>query len=677
MPTDPKRIQAVFRAVIQSPDPAARDTILDRECADDPELRQHVVTLLHIYETPPSERGLSSAQQAAGTFNMNSDEVEEFDLGLLEPSTKPDVLGRLGHYEILQVVGRGAFGTVLKAFDETLHRVVAIKIMSPTMAATSPARKRFLREARAAAAVRHENVVQIYAVVEHPIPYLVMEYIPGESLQERLDRNGPLDLRDILNFGSQIARGLAAAHEMGLIHRDIKPANILVESGIEPRVKLSDFGLARTVDDASLSQSGMVIGTPLYMAPEQASGDAIDQRADLFSLGSVLYVMVCGRPPFRATSALTVLQRVREDTPRPIGEIIPETPQWLSDIVARLLAKDPSQRFQSAREVAELLADCLAKLERNEKVRLALPAPQPRPRATSRWWRWASAAAVLLGLLAVSITEATGLTHLLVRPTTSAAPGPSPAPVEEGLPPRFKNRLGMQFALIPRGQAWLGGGNDEAGDRGVTIEQDFYLGVYEATQGEWESLMGTNRNPSEFSRNGPRQADVANLTDEEIRKLPVERVSWNDCQEFLRKVNAHAGDRGWVYRLPTSNEWEYACRGGPTWGKDADRFEFYLDTPTNTLTGDRANIKDSNRNRTSTVGTYPPNRLGLHDMHGNVFEWCNDRPPNGEDPTVRILRGGGWMDQPFHCRARHIGLGNDSPMYTGAGLRVARVPAEK
>src|SRR5262249_12183610 len=158
---------------------------------------------------------------------------------------KAGSLGRLAHYEILEVIGQGGMGIVLRAFDEKLHRVVAIKVMAPSLAATSPPRKRFLREARAAAAVRHEHVVDIHAVEEQPIPYLVMEYVAGETLQQMSDRIGPLEVPEVLRLGQQIARGLAAAHERGLIHRDIKPSNILLEKGAELRVKITDFGLAR------------------------------------------------------------------------------------------------------------------------------------------------------------------------------------------------------------------------------------------------------------------------------------------------------------------------------------------------------------------------------------------------------------------------------------------------
>ena len=301
---------------------------------------------------------------------------------------------------MLEVLGKGGFGIVVRAFDENLHRVVAIKVLAPALAATSPARKRFLREARAAARVRHDNVVHIYAVEEKPLPYLVMEYIPGQTLQQRLDQNGPLDVADSLRIGGQIARGLASAHEQGLIHRDIKPANILLEDGLEQKVKITDFGLARAADDASLSQSGVIAGTPMFMAPEQAKGDPPDPRADLFSLGSVLYTMVSGRPPFRAANTMAVLKRVAEDTPRPIRQIIPEVPQWLCDIIATLHAKDPAQRFQSAAEVAGLLEQHQAHLQQPSLVPRPERVKPPGRRKLSRpAVLTAAGALVILGVL--------------------------------------------------------------------------------------------------------------------------------------------------------------------------------------------------------------------------------------------------------------------------------------
>ena len=296
-----------------------------------------------------------------------ADDVRTF----LRPSTRPGGLGRLDHYEVMEIVGRGGMGVVLKAFDTQLHRVVAIKVMAAALASSGSARQRFVREARAAAAVRNEHVVAIHAVGEdNGLPYLVMEYIAGQSLQERIDQTGPRQPSEILRIGLQTARGLAAAHAQGLIHRDIKPANILLENGVE-RVKITDFGLARAVDDASLTQSGVITGTPQYMSPEQARGETVDHRTDLFSLGSVLYAMCTGRPPFRAGTTMAVLRLVSDEAPRPIREINPDVSERLAEIIAKLHAKNPDDRFQSATEVAEALSEHLAELQHPETGRLA------------------------------------------------------------------------------------------------------------------------------------------------------------------------------------------------------------------------------------------------------------------------------------------------------------------
>ena len=281
-------------------------------------------------------------------------------LDFLTPSDQPGSIGKLGPYEVTEVVGQGGMGIVLKAFDPSLHRVVAVKVLAPYLAHNPQARKRFVREAQAIAAVSHDHVITIHAIDESAEqPKIVMQFVAGRSLQQKIDAEGSLELKEILRIGMQTASGLAAAHAQGLVHRDVKPSNILLENGIQ-RVKLTDFGLARAVDDASLTQSGAIAGTPQYMAPEQANGDAVDYRADLFSLGSVLYAMCVGHSPFRASTTMGVLKRVCHDPPRPIQELNPDIPDWLCAIVMKLLNKKPEDRFESARSVAELLEKWLA-----------------------------------------------------------------------------------------------------------------------------------------------------------------------------------------------------------------------------------------------------------------------------------------------------------------------------
>jgi serine/threonine protein kinase len=413
MATDPARVQAAFLAAADLTDPAARAACLDRECAGDAALRSRVEALLRAVDQPdslldapidPAAGGETktlppdpSATQTHG--DGTTDDVADA-LAFLAAAGRPDSLGRLAHYEVLEVLGRGGFGIVYRAFDDVLQRVVAVKVLAPSMAVTSPARKRFVREARSAAKIQHENVVRIIEIGEQPLPYLVMEFIAGETLQQRLDRTGPLEAPDALRIGRQVAAGLAAAHATGLIHRDIKPSNILIGRA-DGQVKITDFGLARAADDASLTRSGAVAGTPMYMAPEQAQGETLDHRADLFSLGSVLYAMLTGRPPFRASSTLAVLKRVSEDDPRPIREVIPEVPEWLCRIVDKLHAKNPTARYQSAREVADILADCEAQLTAHGGLRdfSRIPGGRPTRRRVSRW-AWAAAVALVLVLLA-------------------------------------------------------------------------------------------------------------------------------------------------------------------------------------------------------------------------------------------------------------------------------------
>jgi hypothetical protein len=408
--------EVIFHAARDIPDPDRRRQYVREACGGDLARIALVEALLAAADAPDSLQDRPPARPPADATRTESSMPEEdLPLEFLTPSEKPGSLGRLRHYEVQEVIGRGGMGVVLRAFDEELHRVAAIKVMAQQLATNATARKRFKREAQAVAAVIHDHIITIHAVAEaNGLPYLVMHYVAGLSLQQRLDRDGPLELQEILRIGMQTALGLAAAHDQGLVHRDIKPANILLENGVE-RVKITDFGLARAAADADLTQSGTVAGTPQYMSPEQAEGKTIDQRTDLFSLGSVLYAMCTGRAPFRASGAIAVLKRVCEDAPTPIRESNPQIPDWLVEIVDKLHAKDPSQRYQSAAEVAELLGRHLAQVQHPSvvgQVAHVLPEPKAGSRPPTRR-RLAIAAAVLVCLFAgLSLTEVAGVTNL-------------------------------------------------------------------------------------------------------------------------------------------------------------------------------------------------------------------------------------------------------------------------
>ena len=322
----------------------------------------------------------------------------ELVLTFLNPTDDPRMMGRFGGYEICGVIGHGGAGLVLKGLDVSLDRYVAIKVLHPSLSHKEDAIVRFAREAQAAAAVVHDNVIGIHGVDRcNGLPYLVMPYINGTSLQGRIDAEGPMPLDEMLRISLQVARGLAAAHDQGLIHRDIKPGNILTPRSVS-RVLITDFGLARSVGESELTRTGIVAGTPQYMSPEQAKGAAVDKRTDLFSVGGVMYAMATGRPPFVGDSAYTVIRQIIDTPHASIIHQRSDLPGWFSEIVDRLLAKQPSDRFESADELAEHLEECLAHVQQPQTVELprSLAPPLAGPSKPTRKRRIPVAVAIAL-----------------------------------------------------------------------------------------------------------------------------------------------------------------------------------------------------------------------------------------------------------------------------------------
>lgn len=331
-------------------------------------------------------------------------------LDFLVPTDDPRMLGRFAGYEITGVIGCGGMGIVLKGFDQALNRYAAIKVLAPHFATSGASRQRFAREGQAAAAVVHDNVIAIHGVSEfNGLPYLVMPYVKGTSLQKRIDREGLLSIEEVLRIAMQTARGLAAAHDQGLVHRDIKPANILLPENVE-RVLITDFGLARAADDASLTRSGVIAGTPQYMSPEQARGEGIDHRSDLFSLGCVIYAMTAGHPPFRAETPYGILRRITDTPHRPLHEIRSDVPDWFCTIINRLLEKNAANRYPTADVVAGLLENCLAHVQQPRQ------APLPTELRTIPKIQYLRSWSIVTGMtLALGIAGATPYLHQLFK----------------------------------------------------------------------------------------------------------------------------------------------------------------------------------------------------------------------------------------------------------------------
>lgn len=395
-----------------------RSEFLQKSCGGNETLLRAVETLLEINTRAGEFLESPALEQLAGDNSAESQHAAE--LLFLAPSGEPGVLGRLDHYEIIEIVGRGGMAIVMRAHDTKLQREVAVKVL----VTSGVTRQSFVREARAVAAIRDDHVVTIHGVEdEGPVPYLVMEFINGGTLEDRLRQRGSLEVDEILVIGMQIASGLAAAHRKGLIHRDVKPSNILIET--EPkRVKLSDFGVAREVDSPGTTHAGVLVGTPNYMSPEQVNGETLDARSDLFSLGSVLYELCTGKRPFDGPTTVAVLRRVCDDRPRPVFELNPDIPVELSDLIDRLLAKNAADRPALAEDVAARLLQIqeLVTAGRSTSSRPHLAGTESAKKTNRQWhhisgWR---RVVMVIGLLVLGLTatEAAGVTQfgtLIVR----------------------------------------------------------------------------------------------------------------------------------------------------------------------------------------------------------------------------------------------------------------------
>jgi formylglycine-generating enzyme required for sulfatase activity/predicted Ser/Thr protein kinase len=571
-----------------------------------------------------------------------------------------------GRYRIVSVLGRGGMGMVYRARDANLDCDVAVK---QAFFDDEHLRKAFEREAKLLRKLTHPNlpkVTDLFTV--GTVQYLVMDFIAGKDLHQLLgESGGKIPLATALEWIDQALDALEYLHgqEPPVIHRDIKPANLKVtEKG---KLYVLDFGLAKGfhTQASRMSAPGSLQGyTPGYAPIEQMQNAGTDARSDLYAVGATLYHLLTGTPPPDAMVRSMNLLGRQPDPLRPAHEVNPQVPRPISAALERATAMYCDGRPATAAEMRRELREAVATHQRQVKTKPAPPpvAPvvAPTPRAKSGMSAPAAlataVACLLFGGAGVAVYQ-NAVTPKNERPVASSnpaneKPAPSATPPTGSAPKAIKNAIGMEFVLVPAGKFQMGSpkteakrSSDEGPQHEVTIGAPFYLGKYEVTQGEWAAVMGNN--PSYFKGDD---------------RLPVENVSWNDCQEFITRLNARKD--GYVYRLPSEAEWEYACRAGTT-----TPFSFGK-----TLTTVQANYNGNYpygdgpqgeyRNKTTRVGSFPANAWGLCDMHGNVWEWCQDgwhenydgAPTDGSawevgSDNLRVVRGGSWGDLAFNCRA--------------------------
>ena len=506
-------------------------------------------------------------------------------------------------YAVERTIGQGGFAAVYLVRDLTLKRPLAVKVLSPDLLLSTTAQERFRREAETVAQLSHPHIVPLHFIGNaNDVFYLAMEYVDGESLADRITREGRIGVEDAARILREVASALDLAHRRGVIHRDIKPHNVLLERD-SGRALVTDFGIARTAENASLTATGMVVGTPTYMSPEQVVGGTVDHRADLYALGVVGYEMLVGQPPFGgATPTEVLMRRVAEPAP-PVEKARPDAPPALAAVINRCLEQDPARRFASGSEIVRALGGATPTSGGHATAELV------RARHHARRWLGTTVAAVAVLAVAAALWTWRGRER---RP---------PAPTRPSAPP------GM--VLIPGGSYTIGRDDGRGWSRpahAVTLAP-FYLDRTEVTLAEYRRVAAEAGGPAVWGT--PSDTVPADSLQ------PVTGVRWDQAMAFCQVRHQPQG------RLPTEEEWEAAARGAAArpfpWG------EVWLPGA--------ANTQSARRSGPSAVGSFPRGNTpeGVSDLVGNAWEWTASKmaaypggaaPPRSADTYV--IRGGAY-----------------------------------
>ncbi len=583
------------------------------------------------------------------------------------------LIGRmLGPYQIVGEIGHGGMAIVYKAYQSKLDRYAAIKVLPPQFTFDPEFVKRFELEAKAAAKLKHPNIVTIFDVGKQDgFHYIAMEFVEGVSLGDLIRREGSLPPARAATIIAQIASALDYAHALGYIHRDVKPSNIMIGAG--DHATLTDFGIVKKAAEGTrVTKSGMMMGTPEYMAPEQIRGQTVDARADVYALGIVCYEMLAGRVPFQGDTARVLYGQVNEQPPS-MRALNPRVPLAVEQALGGALAKDPSQRYYRAGEFANALSAAAGATD---------PAAVPTsPRAPEAPTRYAAkpprklssvmlpvlagiggAMVLLIMVLAIAINASkpsapavalaptgTPTAVVTVGPTAAATPVPTfavtPRVTATPLPGTERLTLGnVPMVYVPAGEFLMG---SSTADRNALADEEpqhsvylnaFWMDKYEVTNAQYGRCLAAGKcAPLPVSRSNTRDSYFGNR---QYDNYPVVAVSWNDAKLFCEWANK---------RLPTEAEWEKSARGIDgrlyPWG--------------NTFDKNKANIWRGDGGDTTAVGTYPTGAspYGVMDLAGNVWEWVadwydpnyyasspKDNPKGPSSGERRVARGDSWHD---------------------------------
>lgn len=476
--------------------------------------------------------------------------------------------GALGEgYAVERALGAGGFAVVFLVRDLNLKRKLAVKVLSPDLITSKSVLERFRREAETVAQLSHPHIVPLHFIGQKDdLLYLAMECIDGGSLAERIEQEGRLSTEEAARILAEVASALDYAHKRGVIHRDIKPHNVLLQAETG-RSLLTDFGIARTAEGSSLTATGMVVGTPAYLSPEQVTGEPSDHRADIYALGVVAYEMLAGKPPFTGPTSTAVLMKRLAGPPPSLTTLRPEVPESLAAVIEGMLEPDPAKRFQTAGEVVRgLRGDSVISGSVSAESRRA---PRPKSRAP-----------LVIGSVAAAVAIAAALGLGLLRRDR-------PAPVAA---------VDADMVHIAGGQYQIGADSGPLNARPAHTEtvKDFGLDMREVSVGEY----------ADYVRTGKATAPWKTMPDS---MMPVTGVTYGNAMNYCAWRHPPNG------RLPTEIEWEAAARGlsgrefpwGNSWDPSA------------------ANTQSAARNQPAPVGSYPRGATpeGVHDMVGNVWEW--------------------------------------------------------